>query len=120
MHDVVKPIICSEGQGASLQALSSLAETNHGSGPMKTGGEGFNLNPLEKQILTLTMAGYSLQERAGLLGMRQHALRIHLLKICDRLGVEGEFELILFALYHKLLDAWEISPPRASKLPVNV
>ncbi len=120
MHNGVQRIGPSEEQAGSLHASGSFAEVNQGTVPAKTDGEGLDLTQLEKQILTLTMAGYSLPERAGLLGLGQHTLRLCLLKICERFKVEGEFELMLFAVYHKLLDACEISPPGESKIPVNV
>ncbi len=109
-----------EGQSASLEASGSFAVAGSGHALAKSGEESFELTQLEKQIIALTMAGYSLQERADVLGMGQHKLLLHILKICERLGVEGEFDLILFVLYHKLFDAGELSPAEVSKAPVNV
>ena len=57
------------------------------------------------------MAGYSIEQSAKRIGISEPAFRLHLTSICDKLRVPNQFELILFALYHQLIDTYEISPP---------
>jgi DNA-binding CsgD family transcriptional regulator len=71
----------------------------------------FGLIPLEKQVIALTVAGYSSEESAKRIGISDAALRLHLTSICNKLRVSNQFELILFALYHQLIDTYEVSPP---------
>jgi DNA-binding CsgD family transcriptional regulator len=71
----------------------------------------FGLIPLEKQVVALTVAGYSIEQSAKRIGISEPAFRLHLTSICDKLRVPNQFELILFALYHQLIDTYEISPP---------
>jgi len=69
----------------------------------------FGLIPLEKQVIALTVAGYSSEESAKRIGISEPALRSHLTSICEKLRVSDQFELILFALYHQLIDT-EVTP----------
>ena len=71
----------------------------------------FGLIPLDKHVIALTVAGYSSEESAKRIGISEPAFRLHLTSICDKLRVPNQFELILFALYHQLIDTYEISPP---------
>jgi DNA-binding CsgD family transcriptional regulator len=71
----------------------------------------FGLIPLEKQVIALVVAGYSNAETAKRIGIREHAIRLHLTGICDKLRVSSQLELVLFALHHQLIDTLEISPP---------
>ena len=66
---------------------------------------------LEKQVIALTMDGFSTEETAKRIGISKVALRLHFKSIYDKLGVSNQFELILFALYHHLIDTYEISRP---------
>ena len=67
-------------------------------------GKEFGLMPIEKQFIALTAAGYSWGERKKTTGMSGSALRMHMASICDKLSISNELELILFALYHHLID----------------
>lgn len=70
----------------------------------------FGLIPREKQVIALTTAGYSSAESATIIGISEPAIRLHLTSLCDKLGLSNQFELILFALHHQLIDTWETSP----------
>jgi DNA-binding CsgD family transcriptional regulator len=64
----------------------------------------FDLTPLERQIIALTVAGYSTQESAKRVGVSEADLERHLSKICDKLRVSNLLELVLFALHRPLVD----------------
>jgi DNA-binding CsgD family transcriptional regulator len=64
----------------------------------------FGLIPLEKQIIALAVAGYSSSESAKIIGISEPAIRLHLTGICEKVRVSNQLELILFALYHQLID----------------
>ena len=70
----------------------------------------FGLTALEKQIITLLLAGYTSRESGQKIGVTQHSIRRHLKSIIVKLGVSNRLELVLFAVYHRLID-----PPQ--KLP---
>ena len=76
-----------------------------------SGRKGFALIPLEKQVVALTVAGYSIEQSAKRIGISEPAFRLHLTSICDKLRVPNQFELILLALYHQLMNTCELSPP---------
>ena len=65
----------------------------------------FGLTPLEKEVIGLTVTGYTSEERAKRIGISEPALRLHITSICDKLCVSNEFELLLFALHHQLIDS---------------
>jgi DNA-binding CsgD family transcriptional regulator len=67
-------------------------------------GKDLGLTPLEKQAIALNLAGYSHQESTERLGISQQDLRLQLEGICNKLRVSNQFELLLFALYHQLVD----------------
>jgi len=70
----------------------------------------FGLVELERQVIALTVAGYSSQEAAMRIGISEPAARLHVACICDKLSVSNQFELVLFALHHQLVDIEEMSP----------
>jgi len=80
----------------------------------------FDLNPLDVHVIALTMAGYSLQERAKSMGLSEPAMRRRIFDICHKLGVACEFELILFALYYRLMDTYEAFPSCDREIPLAV
>lgn len=93
-----------------------LAEgANEGRRSGKASTIDFGLTPLEKQIIALTVAGYSSEEGANQIGLSVSAFRRHLIVIFDKLGVMNQFDLILFALYHQLIDRDEVSLPGDSR-----
>jgi DNA-binding CsgD family transcriptional regulator len=65
---------------------------------------------LEQYVVALTIAGYSREETAKRIGISKTALRLHLKSIYDKLGVSNQFELVLFALSHQLIDTDGTSP----------
>jgi DNA-binding CsgD family transcriptional regulator len=64
----------------------------------------FDLTPFERQIIALTVAGYSIQESAKRVGVSEPDLERHLSKIRDKLRVSNPLELVLFALHRQLVD----------------
>jgi DNA-binding CsgD family transcriptional regulator len=69
-----------------------------------------SLIPLEKQVIALTVAGYSSEESARIIGISESALRQRLTGICNKLNVSNQFELILFALHHRLVETYDSGP----------
>ena len=45
------------------------------------------------------------------IGISEPPVRPHLASFCGKLRVPNQFKLILFALYHQLIDTYELSPP---------
>lgn len=74
-------------------------------------GKNFGLSPIEKKIIALAVAGYSTRESAKRIGISEPAMRLHLTSICEKLQVSNQIELVLFAIYHQVVDTYDISPP---------
>jgi len=70
--------------------------------------ETFDLIPLEQQIIALTVEGCTGEEKAGIIGIDEQSLDAHLQTIFAKLGVSCEFELILFAIHHRLVATYDI------------
>ena len=70
-------------------------------------GNDLGLTPLEEVAIALNVAGYSHRESAEQLGVSRQELRLQLEGICNKLRVSNQFELLLFALYHQLVDTSE-------------
>jgi DNA-binding CsgD family transcriptional regulator len=122
MHNSVQQFDTSPGQPGN--ALGYCPEepadgAKGGGSTVEAGREGFNLTPLEKKIIALTVAGYSRQERAGLLGISRQALGSQLQILRDRLNVACDIELILFALYYQLVDTCHSPRPCDTKGPLQ-
>ena len=85
-------------------------------------GKDFGLTSLERQAIALNVAGYSHQESTERLGISQQALRLQLEGICNKLCVSNQFELLLFALYHQLVDtcAGSESPESAHEIELTI
>ena len=60
---------------------------------------------VEKRVMALAVSGYSSAESAEILGISEPAFRQHLTGLFDKLHVSNCFELLLFALHHRLLVA---------------
>jgi len=71
----------------------------------------FGLLRLEKQIIALTVDGYSTEETAERIGINEPALGVQLTSIYQKLHVSNQFELILFAVYHQLIDTCDPTLP---------
>jgi DNA-binding CsgD family transcriptional regulator len=71
----------------------------------------FGLLQLEKEIIALTVDGYSIEETAKRIGMSEPALGVQLTSIYRKLRVSNQFELILFAVYHQLVDTCDPTLP---------
>ncbi len=63
-----------------------------------------NLTSVEIGIIALMIDGNSPEEIAAALGIRNSTMEFELKTLYGKLGVACEFELILFALYHRLMD----------------
>jgi DNA-binding CsgD family transcriptional regulator len=74
---------------------------------VEVNGNDFGLVRPEKQIIALAVAGYSSQETAKRMGISLSAIRLYITRICDKLRVSNQFELVLFALHHQLVDTDE-------------
>jgi DNA-binding CsgD family transcriptional regulator len=83
---------------------------NEGLLSVEVNGNDSGLTQLEKQVVALTVAGYSSQEAAKRIGISEPSTRLHIASICDKLCVSNQFELVLFALHHQLVDIEEMSP----------
>jgi DNA-binding CsgD family transcriptional regulator len=77
----------------------------------------FGLLRLEKQIIALTVDGYSTREMAERIGIGEPALGVQLTSIYQKLHVSNQFELILFAVYHQLIDTGDPTQPSFGKSP---
>ena len=79
--------------------------------PVAPRNNDFGLNSLEIHLIALTAAGYTSDESTQRLGIVEQALQQHLVNIYDKLRVSNQLELILFCLYHQLVDSAHLSPP---------
>ena len=68
------------------------------------GGKDFCLTPREKQVIVLVVAGYTDKDIAHEFGVGERTIKHHVAKISAKLGVSNRFELLLFALHHRLID----------------
>ncbi|MFZ0960583.1 MAG: helix-turn-helix transcriptional regulator [Terriglobia bacterium] len=84
---------------------------NEGLSSVEPSKKGFNLTQLERQAIALIVSGYSSEEMAMKFGIGEPAVRQHVTCICDKLSVSNEFELILFALHHRLIDTHQSAQP---------
>jgi DNA-binding CsgD family transcriptional regulator len=77
---------------------------NEGVFSVEASGTNFGLIPLENRIIALTVAGYSSEESAKSIGISEHAFHLHLTSICEKLRVSNQLELVLFVIYHHLVE----------------
>jgi DNA-binding CsgD family transcriptional regulator len=102
--------IISDDSGASRTLENGSTMPNEGPFPYGINRKECGLIPLERQVIALAVAGYSSVESAKKIGISEPALKRQLTGICDKLRVSNQFELILFALHHKLIETYETSP----------
>jgi two-component system, NarL family, nitrate/nitrite response regulator NarL len=62
----------------------------------------FGLTSRELQVIATVIAGYNDREIAQNLKIREETVRRHLTSIFAKLGVSNRFELVLFAIAHRL------------------
>ena len=62
------------------------------------------MTALEKQIVSLVVAGYTNKESAAMVGVSQGSLRHQTASIMSKLGVVNRLELVLVALHNNLVD----------------
>ena len=58
------------------------------------------LTSREEQVVALVAEGLSNREIAGELGLSEHTIKKHLLRIFDKLGMSTRVELVLYAVSH--------------------
>lgn len=93
--------------------------SNRKSPLLEAGVKDFCLTASERRIIALTVAGYSRRESAEKVGISVPALKLHLSRIYEKLRVSNQFELILLALYHRLVNpAADTSRPNSSRFLV--
>jgi DNA-binding CsgD family transcriptional regulator len=102
--------ITSDDSGAARTVENRGTMPNAGLLSVEVNRIDFGLIELEKQIIALAVAGYSSQEAAERIGITEPSARLHIASICDKLRVSNQFELVLFALHHQLVEIEEISP----------
>lgn len=95
----------SHGSSASPTLEKERIMPDATSSLVDAGEKDFRLTPLERRIVALSVAGYSRQQCAKRVGVSAPALKLHLSGIYDKLRVSNPLEMILFALYHQLIDS---------------
>jgi DNA-binding CsgD family transcriptional regulator len=65
-------------------------------------GKDSGFTPLEKQVVALVLAGYTIKESGERIGLSERSVRRHLRDIMAALGVSNRFELVLCALHDDL------------------
>jgi DNA-binding CsgD family transcriptional regulator len=102
--------IISDDSGAARTVEKKSTMPNAGLLSIEVNRNDFGLIELEKQVVALTVAGYSSREAAERIGISEPALRLHITSIYGKLRVSNEFELILIALNHQLVVTDWASP----------
>ena len=69
----------------------------------------FGLTPLESAITALIVRGCTCKDVSKQLGVSLRSLQLHVTEILDKLGVSNRLELILFSLFHHLVDTPQLS-----------
>ncbi len=82
-----------------------MADNASSSADSKRWNPGLTL--FEKQVLGLFLGGRSSAEIETQVGLHEKDLRRHIHRICDKLHVANDLELILFALHHHLIDPYD-------------
>ena len=75
------------------------------SSPLQDEIGNLDLTPFETQIICLIVEASSRQEMEETLAISADVLKAEIDKLFEKLGVGSEFELILFAVYHHLVDS---------------
>ena len=79
--------------------------------PAASRSKDFGVDSREKQLIALTAAGYTIKESARKLGTSEQIIQKYLRSIYEKLMVSDDLEMILFSLYHELVDAVELPSP---------
>jgi DNA-binding CsgD family transcriptional regulator len=93
------------GTEAGLYRGDLTCENDQGPLTVEVSNDNVDLTPLEKRVIALAAANYSPEESAKSIGISVPAIRQHLATIYEKLRVSDEFELILFAIHHQLIDS---------------
>jgi DNA-binding CsgD family transcriptional regulator len=97
--------------GAARAVAKRGSERNDGRSSSVLRRKDFGLLQLEKEIIALTVGGYSTKETAERIGISEPALGEQRTSIYRKLRVSNQFELILFAVYHRLVDTCDPTLP---------
>lgn len=88
-----------------LRCLREHAPMSDSTRSLKLHGQDFGLTPVERDVIVLIAHGYSSKETAKELDISQGAVDLCISTICNKIRVENQIELILFALYHGLVNS---------------
>lgn len=77
----------------------------------------FGLEPRESLLIQLLAAGYTSKECTEQLRISQRALRKLLAKIFGKLQVSNRLDLVLFAIYHRIVDTASVPTPSPLDTP---
>lgn len=101
--------ITSDYSGASIAVAKRGYLRNDGLSSSGAKSKDFGLLRVEKQVIALTVDGYSSEQIAKRIGISESVLELHVTSIYDKLRVSNQFELILFAVYYQLIDSYDPS-----------
>lgn len=103
------------GAARAVAKRDSIRNDGRFSGGVKR--KDFGLLRLEKQIIALTVDGYSCGEAATTIGISEPTLALYLTSIYDKLHVSNQLERIIFTVHHQLIDTHDPTQPSFRKRP---
>jgi two-component system, NarL family, invasion response regulator UvrY len=62
------------------------------------------LSPQEKKVLVLIASGHAAKQVAGALGLSEKTVRTYRARICEKLGVTTDSQIIRYSIQHGLID----------------
>lgn len=77
----------------------------------------FGLEPRESLLIQLLAAGCTSRESTEQLRISQRALRKLITKILGKLQVSNRLELVLFAIYHRIVDTARVPTQSPRDMP---
>ena len=103
-HETGRPAEHPTGRTSDFRSGDLPQEDDQGPLTVDAGGDDVDLSSVERQVVAFAAAFSSREESAQSLGISPQALDQHLADIFQKLRLRDEFELILFALHHHLID----------------
>lgn len=76
----------------------------------------FGLKPLEKQIVSLAVAGFTSRDTSEILAISERSVQMRLIEIYEKLKVSNKLELLLFCIHSGLTDLLELPRPATDPL----
>jgi len=67
-------------------------------------GEDFTLSTEERRIIALIVAGYTNKDMARQFSLSESTIHRRTVRIIGKLGVANKFELMLFAINHRIFN----------------